>query len=191
LLQGCGVDLPLSAEGRWQAERTAELFRDIPLDAVFASTLKRSRETAEAIAAKQALSVELVDALREADVGRWERRSWIEIAETEPEAHRRFLEDPARHGYSGGENLQQVFDRVRPAMEALLQQHVGHRIAVVGHNVVNRVFLSTPLGISLQQARTIHLDNCGVSVLRFQSGHLRLLTLNAATHLYSPSGESV
>jgi hypothetical protein len=33
-------------------------------------------------------------------------------------------------------------------------------------------------------ARTIHLDNCGISVLRYRDETLRLLTLNAAVHLY-------
>lgn len=39
-------------------------------------------------------------------------------------------------------NLQQVFDRVYPAIQRVLTLHAGESIAIIGHNVVNRVFLA-------------------------------------------------
>ena len=183
VLQGSGVDLGLSAEGRRQAERTGELLTGIPLTGVFASPLVRAQETAEAIARPHSLNVETVAALQEIDLGQWEGRSWQEIERTEPEAYRLFMEKPATHGYRGGENLTQLWARVQPALEQVMRDNLGRQIAVVGHNVVNRVFLSQVIGIPLDRARSINQDNCGVTVARFRDGATKLLTLNAAFHL--------
>jgi len=182
-LQGCRVDPGLSDAGREQAGRAAELLAAYPLAAIYSSPLSRAMETAVCIAKPHALAVREVAELREVDVGRWENRSWVEIETTEPEAHRRFMEDASTYGYPEGENMTEVLARVGPAMESLLRAHGGQQIAIVGHNVVNRVFLAHVLGVPLSQARRITHDNCGVSVVRYREGGLRLLTLNATFHL--------
>src|SRR5690348_7545795 len=70
-LQGRGIDLPLSAEGRRQAECAARALEKQQLAAVYSSTLLRAKETAEIIARPHPLPV-LTDArLVEVDVGRW------------------------------------------------------------------------------------------------------------------------
>ncbi len=183
LLQGQAVDAGLSAEGLRQAARTAELLSRLALTAVYSSPLRRAQETARAIAQPHGLTVSTVIDLTEADVGQWERRSWVEIAQSEPAEYRRFMEDPATYGYRGGENLTQVHHRVQPVLERLLADNLGGQIAVVGHNVVNRVFLSQVIGLPLSQARSVNQDNCGVTVARYRHGAVKLLTLNAAFHL--------
>ncbi|MEO8495259.1 MAG: histidine phosphatase family protein [Planctomycetota bacterium] len=184
LLQGRGVDLDLSDAGREQAACAARLLARQPLAAVFSSPLIRARQTAEIIAQPHGLAVQLVPAIEEVDVGQWEGRSWKEISQTEPEAHRQFIADSANHGYRGGENMNQVLDRCAPALDALMRQHLGQEIAVSAHNVVNRVYLASLLGVPLARAREINQDNCGVNVIRFRRGEAKVLSLNAAFHLH-------
>lgn len=184
LLQGRGVDLELSNAGRQQADCAAELLASQRLAAIYSSPLIRARQTAEIIATPHRLEVQLVSALEEVDVGRWEGRSWAEISQTEPEPFRQFIADSAHHGYLGGENMTQVLDRSAPALDALLQQHLGAAIAVIAHNVVNRVYVASLLGIPLARAREINQDNCGVNVIRLRRNETKLLTLNAAFHLH-------
>lgn len=183
ILQGGGVDLSLSEEGRVQAQRAAALLRDWRLAAAYSSSMKRARETAEIIATPHGLKVTALDAIREVDVGSWEGRSWQEIAKTEPEAYARFMDDASQYGYVGGENLTQVHERVTPVLTELMQRHLGQRIVVVGHNVVNRSFLAPLMHAPMSQARTITQENCCVNVIRWREGALKLLTLNAAFHL--------
>jgi broad specificity phosphatase PhoE len=182
-LQGSGVDLPLSVEGLEQAKRAAELMCNLPIRAVIASPLRRAQQTAECIASACGLVLATEPDLREVDVGAWEQRSWVEIAQTEPEAYRNFQLDPGTHGYRGGENFQQVRDRALPALEKWLQTHRGSHLVVVGHNIVNRVLIAHAMGLSFSQARPIHLDNGGISVFHYEATQLRLLTLNSAFHL--------
>lgn len=95
-LQGQGVNRGLSDEGRAQLSITAAHLASLKIDAVYASPLLRSQETAAAIAAPHGLPVEVVESFIEADVGRWEGKNWREIAETDSEAHRRYQEDAVR-----------------------------------------------------------------------------------------------
>ena len=182
-LQGRGVNLGLSDEGRIQAAKTANLLSTLPISAVFSSPLKRAWETAERIAEQRELAVQVVDDLCEVDVGKWEGRSWGEIAESEPEAYRLFQADPGLHGYVGGENMQQVQDRVTPALERTLRAQLGRIIAVVGHNVVNRAYLARVLGLPIARSRNLIQDNCGVNLLRYTEGATTLVTCNTTLHL--------
>jgi len=182
LLQG-QADVPLSVAGRQQAERTGRLLATKAIRRVYASPLSRARQTAEAIAAPHQLQVETVDAIQEIDVGDWEGRSWQEISVSEPDRYRQFMANPAEHGYAGGENVTDLFNRVQPAMQELLAANLGRQIVVVGHNLVNRTFLSQLLGLPLARVRTVNQDNCGVSVARYRDGEIKLLSLNSVFHL--------
>jgi broad specificity phosphatase PhoE len=183
VLQGRGVNSGLSGEGMRQARKTAEFFRTRPLAAAYGSNLLRSIETAQIIAAPHGLEVMQLEAITEADVGRWEGRDWGEIARTDAEAYRLFMEDPGVHGYLGGETMAQVEERVTPALRRVMEAHLGQRVLVVAHNVVNRAFLATLLQLPMSKARGIRQDNCGVNVIRFRDGELELVTLNAIFHL--------
>lgn len=183
VLQGCGVDGPLSANGQRQAQAVADFLARFPLARVYSSPMRRARETAEQIAARHAAAVDVVDEIHEVSVGDWEGRSWTEIMEADREYYDRFMQNPADVPYLGGETYRAVLERVQPAFEAVLERHAGQSIAVVAHNVVNRVYLSSLLGLGLSRARGIRQANCCVNVVRRKRGVTELVTLNAEFHL--------
>ncbi len=183
-LQGLGEDIGLSDEGRSQAQRTARLLADQTITRAFSSPLARAMETASIIAESHGLTPRAIEPLHEVDVGRWDGCSWVNIEREEPEAYHRFMTDPATYGYVGGENLTQVKARVLPAVERLFAEQIGQVILVVGHNVVNRVLLATLLEVPLAKARSIDQDNCGVNIIRYRAGHMKVLTTNVALHLH-------
>ena len=168
LLQGRSADGSLSAEGLQQAQLAAAKLAGCGITGVFSSPLRRACETAEKIAAHYDLPVQIIPEITEVDVGAWEGRSWVEIEQNETEGYRRFVEHPDEHGYRDGENLGQVRDRVVPALDRLMSEHLGQRIAIVAHNVVNRVYLATNVRLPLARARGIPQNNCGINVLRYR-----------------------
>ena len=183
LLQGRSVDGSLSAEGQQQAQRAAHKLADCGLTGVFSSPLRRARETAEKIAMHYDLPIQIVPEITEVDVGAWEGRSWVEIEQSETEGYRRFVENPDEHGYRDGENLGQVRERVVPALDRILSRHLGQRIAIVAHNVVNRVYLATNVRLPLARARGIPQDNCGINVLRYRGDKVKVVSINSIFHL--------
>ncbi|MEX0726135.1 MAG: histidine phosphatase family protein [Planctomycetaceae bacterium] len=183
ILQGCSVDLPLSPTGRQQAEDVGRLLRDRRIDGVYASRLQRARETAEQIAAPHGLSVETLAGIEECDVGRWERLDWESIRATFPEAYQQFQDSPYETPYLGGESYRHVFERAWPVLTGLLERHRGETIAVVSHNVVNRVILTELLGLDVHRAKELRQVNGGVNVIQYRGGQASLLTYNALFHL--------
>jgi broad specificity phosphatase PhoE len=108
---------------------------------------------------------------------------WQAIRYLDSEAHSKFMSNPVDHGYPGGENFHQVSERVTAAIEQLFQMYRGKTLLVVSHHVVNRVFLSTLIGLPLEQARHVSLDNCGISVVVRNGYETVVETLNAGKHL--------
>ncbi len=182
-LQGRRTDPELSDEGRDQARQTGRWLAAQPLDAVFASPLARAQQTAEAIARPHGLEVCIVDDLVEVDVGAWEGRAWDEIERNDTEAYQQFMSDASVHPYRDGETLTTVLERSLPAIVQLMAENIGRTIAAVAHNVVNRSCLAHWLGMPLKQYRAIPQDNCGVNLLRFREGKVKLVTVNAVEHL--------
>ena len=184
LLQGRGVNTSLSDVGRRQAEQTASFLKAAQFSGVYCSDLIRARETAQIIAAPHhKIPVDVRPDLMEVDVGRWENQSFIDIKRLEPEAFRLFMDDAGIHGFGGGENLTQVLERVRPVFDEILATHVGQTVAVVGHHVVNRTWLSYVLGLPLSKSSRLLQDNCCLNIVRYRAGETAVATLNSTFHL--------
>jgi broad specificity phosphatase PhoE len=182
-LQGRRHDPPLAPLGIRQAEATRDLLAIRPLDHCYSSPLVRAVQTAAIVAAPHGLTPRPLDGLTECDVGRWEGLDWQTIRCGENEAYRRFMANPAAHGYPGGESFADVALRATRTLEELLVRYEGQAILVVAHHVVNRTYLAGLLGLSPGQARQVTLDNCGISVVVRAGGETTVSTLNAAFHL--------
>jgi broad specificity phosphatase PhoE len=182
-LQGKGSDLALDGLGIEQARRAAEALSALKLSAVYTSPMLRAVETARLIARSHRLEPIEEPALSEADVGRWEGLTWEEARARDPEWYSRFQEHPGTVPYPGGESFLDVATRVSPALVRMAANHPQGRVAVVGHNVVNRAYLALVLGLAMDRARSLRQSNGGINVIHYEAGGARLMTLNAALHL--------
>jgi broad specificity phosphatase PhoE len=184
ILQGNAMDLPLSAAGERQAQAVADFLPQFPIRHVYSSAMLRARQTAEAIARRLEITPGVAPELHECNVGLWEGLDWKTIQERHPEAHRKFVDNPAVNPYLGGESYSDVLRRAKPAIERLVDVHPGESIAVVAHNVVNRAFLSHLLGLDPRMAPKIAQANCCVNLIRRRgAGRMELVTLNGVFHL--------
>lgn len=183
ILQGRGVDLSLNEVGRAQAAATSRFLSERPIAVVYSSVLKRAVETAEAVAHPHRRDVGRLEEITECHVGRWEGMDWGSIRAEYPDAHDAFHNDPSAHPYLGGESYRDVLARVEPAFRRLLEQHRGQTIAVVAHNIVNRVYVSHLLGLELRRAKELRQANGCVNVIREIDGRPIVETMNSCFHL--------
>jgi broad specificity phosphatase PhoE len=174
-------DVPLDSVGVQQAKETGQALQQITFAAAYCSPLLRAEQTAALIAPY--LQPQPVAALIECDVGRWENVDWNAIHRDFAEEYQQYMADPSTHGYPGGENFADVWQRVEPAFQSLLRQHSGQTFLVVSHHVVNRVYLSQVLGLPLRLGRRVSLDNCGISIVVADTTGPRVVTVNSTIHL--------
>ena len=183
VLQGRGINKSLNPTGRNQATALGGALSNLPLSGIYTSGMQRAMETGEMVAAHHDLPVIPIEDLAECDVGLWEGMDWTSIEQQHADAYKAFIENPAENPYLGGESYGDVLNRALPIFNELLTRHVGESIAVVAHNVVNRVYLAHVLGIKLRKAQHIRQANAGVNVIRFQNGKTHVMSLNVFFHL--------
>jgi len=181
-LQGRRQNPPLAPLGVRQAELTRDFLAVRPIDFCYTSPLLRAVQTAEIICHPHDIQPLLHEGLIECDVGRWEGLDWGAIRAADPEYFQCYMSNPARFGYPGGESFADVHQRSAPTLDDLLRKHAGGRILVVAHHVVNRTYLASILGLGVAQARSVQLDNCGISVVE-KGEQTHVTTLNASFHL--------
>ncbi len=184
VLQGQGINLPLSETGRLQALKVAKFLSRLRVNAIYGSAMLRAEETAQIIAGPHELRAQTLAGIEEIDVGDWEGKSWEVIMQETPAAYQTFMEDPGDTPYLNGESYRHVLNRTKPALESLLEKHRGEFLVVVAHNVVNRAYLADVMGLDLRRAKDIQQANCGVNVIRHERGQSELITLNSHFHLY-------
>jgi broad specificity phosphatase PhoE len=188
ILQGKGIDLPLSSTGERQVSALGRFLHDFPIKRIYTSTLLRAQQTARAIAQHhdEKLEIDILAGLVECDVGQWEGLDWTTIETNHPEPCRLFLENPAENPYLGGESYGDVYRRVRPILHDLLEKHRGESIAVVAHNVVNRVYLSGLIGLDISRAKDMRQQNACVNLITHSKHGTHVTTLNSVFHLDEP-----
>ena len=117
-------------------------------------------------------------------MGRWEGKQITQVEEEEPDAWQTFLSDPATYGFPDGESFNDVYRRVAPAFEQMLEDATGRAVTVaVCHNLVNRVYLAGVMGIPLRMAGRIPQHNASIDLIVRTSGETKLVTVNNLSHL--------
>ena len=152
-------DTPLSPLGRRQAEALAEGLADASLAAVYASPMRRARETAEPLARATALDVRVDDRLRE-----YEMEGWSPEAADQEHAWPWRAEDAS---FPGGETLQVFAERVGAACDDIAASHAGEAVAVVSHAGTTDGILRWAMGIPTDSAwyHEFELPNGSISEL--------------------------
>jgi broad specificity phosphatase PhoE len=147
------TDVPLSADGRAQAERLARRLADDALTAVYASPLERTLDTARIVAAPHGLTPVPWDGLREIHHGHWEGLTRAEVESRYSSEYSRWEEDPYTFAPEGGECGLDVMARALPVVRQIVEAHPGENVGVVSHKATIRLVLSSLLGFDARGYR--------------------------------------
>ncbi|GCF09464.1 histidine phosphatase family protein [Dictyobacter arantiisoli] len=182
----CGVtEVPLTAEGRIQAQKLATRLHSQTVDALYCSTQGRARETAAPIAQALELKAQECTSLREMSFGLWETRSRQDLAEHCPKELALWERGSWMVQMPDGESQQAVIARVMPCMVDLLHQYAGKTLVVVSHKSTLRLFLGQVLNMSLTASRSLRLDPASLTELHLTLDVAQLIYCNDTSHLSS------
>ncbi len=160
-LQGW-TDRPLDETGRKQAAALAESLKGVHIDAIYSSTLSRSRDTARTVAGK-ALTVNSLDGLRERNYGHFQGGS-----DTDTEYLRRMNDWNDR--LDDGESLNQLLVRTRESLAQIRREHSAGNVLIVAHRITNQMVLRALLDLTPEETVKITQDNDEVYLVELDPG---------------------
>lgn len=127
------TDTPPTPKGYRQLNFLAERFKNVKLDAIYASPLQRTRATADAVNRYHGLPVQVDKRLIEINGGEIEGMEWQKIYAEYPELCRKWQQSLHTFATKQGDSMQSVYDRARTTLLDLAAKHSGETIAAASH----------------------------------------------------------
>ncbi|MGW5470180.1 bifunctional RNase H/acid phosphatase [Streptomyces chartreusis] len=180
-----GTDPSLSDVGREQAERVgAALARRGTVQAVVASPLTRTRETAGIVAAHLGLDVTVDDGLRETDFGAWEGLTFGEVRERYAEDLNAWLADPEARPTGDGESFAATATRIAATRDKLVAAYAGRTVLLVSHVTPIKTFVRLALGAPPESLFRMELSAASLSAVAYYAdGNASVRLFNDTSHL--------
>ncbi|MFJ3301982.1 bifunctional RNase H/acid phosphatase [Streptomyces sp. NPDC086549] len=180
-----GTDPSLSDVGREQAERVgAALARRGTIEAIVASPLARTRETAGIVAARLGLDVTVDDGLRETDFGAWEGLTFGEVRERYRDDLDAWLADPEARPTGDGESFAATATRIAATRDKLVAAYAGRTVLLVTHVTPIKTFVQLALGAPPESLFRMELSAASLSAVAYYAdGNASVRLFNETAHL--------
>lgn len=177
VLPGRAPGLHLADEGRRQAEEAADRIAGLKkVDAVYASPLERTRETAAPIGKALGLRVKVDKGLLEADFGEW---TGAELGQLRKLREWKAVQGaPSAFRFPGGESFAEMQGRIVGATRRLVAAHPGGTIVLVSHADPIKAVLNEALGAHLDQFQRIVVSPCSISAVAYHELGTVVLAVN-------------
>ncbi len=179
LMTGHAAGVHLNAVGRAQAASLPARLGEASIDAIYASPLERTRETAQPLADARGLTVQTEPRFIEVDFGGWTNRRFADLATDAGWQYYNAFRGATRP--PDGEGLVAVQARTMEALLDLQARHPDQTIAVFSHADTLRAILLYFLGMPVDFVQRLDIAPARISVLQLGDGAPRVLQVNGET----------
>lgn len=176
-------DIPLSDNGRAQAQCVARRLSGIPFSVAYASDLSRTHETAQIILGDTATDLHTTPQLREYSKGVFEGLTVDEYARQYPDQYQASLQNDLDFAPTGGETIRETSIRMARFVDETLQNHQDETTLVVGHGGSLRSLIVALLALPLEANWKFVMDNCALSLVHTYPNNAVLHLYNDTAHL--------
>jgi probable phosphomutase (TIGR03848 family) len=179
-LPGRAKGLHLAETGREQADTVAARLGELKrVDAVYASPMERTRETAAPIAKARGLKVQPLKGLIECDFGEWTGKQLKALSKL-PEwtTVQRY---PSGFRFPAGESFVEMQTRMTGAIATLVERHAGGVVVAVSHADPIKAAVADALGTHLDLFQRIVVSPCSVTAIAYGASGPTVLTVNSVS----------
>jgi len=176
-------DIPLNDEGRSQALKLQRSMKDVPLDFIVASPLKRAYETAEILNQAYNLPINVDEGLQEINFGRWEGLDFQTIQKEYPAEAELWLKDPGRLVIPQGEGFEEFKERVWQSFLYWTNREEYKNMAVVAHGGTCAAIICSVLNKPVACMWDYLQGNTSLNRIIRCQGHYELAEYNGQDHL--------
>ena len=148
------ADTSLNPTGIAEAGEAAQQLAGRPFQKVYSSDLTRAKQTAELIARPRNATILVDPRLREISLGEWEGQLFnlIQVSYPQEVAQRELT--PLTFRAPGGESIEDIWRRVKQAVNDINAQNPGEEVVVVSHGLVLATLLAYARDHDISQAYT-------------------------------------
>jgi broad specificity phosphatase PhoE len=175
---GGRIDMELSRQGHIQAAALAAFLHGRPLEGLYASPMKRVRQTLAPMLLNGIPKPVWLRDLREVDFGAWTGLAWEEVEAKFGVSPFAWLEQLACDGIPDAEPARVLRRRLELCWRQIAAKHAGQRIAVVCHGGVIRMLLTMLLGWPLRQMAAVEIDYASLTQVIWTASETKLRLLN-------------
>jgi probable phosphoglycerate mutase len=176
-------DVPLTTDGRLQADAIAQALAGVAAAAVYTSPLERARVCADLIAKPHRLEPRVEPDVREMGFGAWEGLRREELAQRFPREAQAWGLTPHLVTPPDGETLAAVAARVRGALARLIAAHAGETAIVVTHAIVLRLIVLAALGLGPERLWSVDASPAGITEIEYVGDWATVHRMNTLAHL--------
>jgi probable phosphomutase (TIGR03848 family) len=177
-LPGRAPGLHLSETGLKQAAEVAERLASFSkIDAIYASPLERTRETAAPLAKQRKQKVIIDKGLIECDFGKWTGAKLSDLMKL-PE-WKTVQSAPSTFRFPNGESFTEMQVRISTALDNIRLRHPGGVVVCFSHADPIKAALAHAMGTHLDLFQRIVVSTCSISALAYGGGAPIVLTVNS------------
>jgi len=184
IYQGQTYDTDLSDLGKKQAKALASRLKIFGIKKVITSPLKRTHQTAKAIADEIGCEVMINEKIIETNHGKWEGKHKDWIKENFKDIYEMWLQKPSGVVFPNGESF---MDTVKRTLDFLENTEIEPYSAIVTHDNILRAMISLIKNSDIDKMWDIPLETAALNILEInkvnQKNLYRILKLNDTGHL--------
>ena len=168
----------LNQRGQDQARALGDALKDVPIKAIYSSPLERAIETATPIASARKLQIIHEPDLMDADIGKWQGKSWKVLSLTK--VWKIVQHSPSRFRFPDGESFPEMQTRISGALERIVKKHNKPQdiVAVVFHADPIKLAVSHFMGLPLDNFQRLSCDTGSLTALHVNEAGANLIKLN-------------
>jgi probable phosphomutase (TIGR03848 family) len=153
----------LNEQGVREAEALVERLKDVNIEAIYSSPLERAIETAQPLASRLKLDIQIQQGLNEVDIGEWTNLTFDELRQAP--GWEQWSDNRSNFCPPGGEYLLETQARMVRLLEELRRRHDAV-VALFSHGDPIKSTVAHYLGTHLDLFRRIHIDPVSVSIVQ-------------------------
>lgn len=178
------TDSGITEKGHVQAKKAAERLKELKIDVIYSSSLKRTIQTAQYIADTKGLPIIRTDKLKEINGGDWEGKKWDDLPSIWPDEYHTWENAPHIHRMPNGETMEEFQQRLINEVMYIIDNNKGKNICVVTHGTAIRALMCRFFHLDLEEMINITwYDNTAISIIDYEEGEFKVILEGDASHL--------
>lgn len=179
------LDSPLTKKGIKQAEALRERMKDVHIDKIYVSHLKRAVDTANIVRGDKDVEIVIDSGLAERDFGEWEGRVAEDIFKELGTTKKYAYTHPTEVQPKEGERYEDFTKRVFDSFVRIAKENIDKDILVVAHGVTIKVIAQILMGYDINGPDNIlaQIPQASITLGRYSDKGFEMIYRNDISHL--------